>query len=812
MMSLCIRSRILLQTSILPLVLLSGLLAQSRPAITVSSNNLTFEQQVVGSTSSARTLTLTNRSSATVNITGIEVSGGDFAEQNTCGALAAGASCSVSVRFSPKYPGPGSSTLKIVHSASTSPLSIELAGPAIRGIDKIQHIVFLIKENRSFDSYFGMFPGANGATTGVISTGAVIPLGKTADRTLHDIGHSWVSAWEAMDGGKMDQFDLIADGTVNGDYQAYTQLGPADIPNYFSYAHHFTLSDNTFSSMKGASFSNHLYMIASQSGGAIGLPSVPNKPGYWGCDGQPGTTVQVLAEDGVISNQFPCFDFQTLGDSLNNANNVGWLSYAPSEGEDGYIWSAFDAVNHVRNSAMWKQHVVPWAQFQTDAQNGTLPAVSWVVTSGKTSEHPPASSCLGENTTVGELNALMQGPDWATTAVFLTWDDFGGFYDHVPPPTIDQYGLGPRVPMIIISPYAKPGYISHTLYSFDSVMKFIEERFNLLPLTDRDANANDMLDSFNFNQPPLAPLVLKTRPCPLLAASSLKFGNTPRNTTSAADVVTLTNSRTTPLTIQSIVATGNFSVTGCTAKVMNVGASCSLSIQFTPTTTGSPRGTVTVTDSDPSSPQVISLTGTGTGLSLNPASVNFSNTVLLGSKATRSVTLTSVLTTPLPITSITTKGDFSQTNNCGTHLTGGGTCTIIVTYTPTGTGLTAGNLVVNYSGPGSPQIFSLVGTGSAVSLKPTAIPFGNQATGTPSTPRNILLKNTGSTPLVLGDIVASGDFAQSSNCPTSLLPGASCTLRIVFTPSTVGVRPGKITIDDNDGTSPQTIALSGTGV
>src|SRR5215467_7297180 len=128
LMSLCIRSRILLQTSILPLLLLSGLLAQSRPAITVSSNQLTFEQQVVGSTSSARTLTLTNQSAATVNITGIAVSGADFAQQNTCGALAAGASCTVSVAFSPKYPGPGSSTLKIVHSASTSPLSIELAG------------------------------------------------------------------------------------------------------------------------------------------------------------------------------------------------------------------------------------------------------------------------------------------------------------------------------------------------------------------------------------------------------------------------------------------------------------------------------------------------------------------------------------------------------------------------------------------------------------------------------------------------------------------------------------------------------------
>jgi phospholipase C len=140
--------------------------------------------------------------------------------------------------------------------------------------------------------------------------------------------------------------------------------------------------------------------------------------------------------------------------------------------------------------------------------------VSWVVTSEEESEHPPESVCVGENWTVMQLNAVMQGPDWNSTVVFLTWDDFGGFYDHVPPPVADRYGFGPRVPFLIISPWAKPGYISHTTLEFSSVLKFIEKRFDLNSLTQRDSVANDMFDSFDFDQTPLPPLLLATRPCP----------------------------------------------------------------------------------------------------------------------------------------------------------------------------------------------------------------------------------------------------------------------------------------------------------
>ncbi len=132
------------------------------------------------------------------------------------------------------------------------------------------------------------------------------------------------------------------------------------------------------------------------------------------------------------------------------------------------------------------------------------------------SDHPPNSVCEGENWTVNQINAIMRSPAWGSTVIFLTWDDFGGFYDHVAPPHSDQFGFGPRVPLIIISPFAKAGFISHTTYELSSVLKFIELRFGLKPLTDRDSAANDLMDSFDFNQHPLPPLILNTHKCPPL--------------------------------------------------------------------------------------------------------------------------------------------------------------------------------------------------------------------------------------------------------------------------------------------------------
>lgn len=385
---------------------------------------------------------------------------------------------------------------------------------------KIQHIVYIIKENRSFDNYFGTFPGADGATSGLTSTGQRVTLGPSPDRTAYNLGYSWTDTHLAIHDGLMDQFDLVQNGNVNGVLLGYTQFIDAEIPNYWSYAEHFALADHMFSSIEAESFPNHLYLVAAQSGGATSNPNALQ----WGCDAPAATVTQVIDTNGNITPAFPCFDFQTVADRLESAG-VSWRFYAPVQGQIGYIWSTLNAINHIRNSPLWSSRVQPYGQFAIDAASpDALPAVSWLVPDFAVSDHPslpgipggPAtvSECDGENWTVQQINAIMQGPNWPTTAILLTWDDFGGFYDHVPPPIVDYYGLGPRVPLIVISPYVKEGLVSHSVYEPSSIVQFIETRHKLKALTNRDATANSILDMFDFSQAPAPPLILPLRDCP----------------------------------------------------------------------------------------------------------------------------------------------------------------------------------------------------------------------------------------------------------------------------------------------------------
>jgi len=679
-------------------------------------------------------------------------------------------------------------------------------------ITAIQHIVFIVKENRSFDEYFGLFPGADGTNVGTTSTGQVMTLERTPDIVV-DMGHDWTSALTATDGGKMDQFDIILDGDLNGEYLSYSEMTQQDIPNYYAYAQNFVLSDHTFSSLHGPSLPNHLYTIAAQSGGVITVPASPSSQNLsnWGCDSPPGSHVTVVSEEGDISQMFPCFDFQTLADSLNGAG-ITWRAYQPPEGQQGYEYSTFDAINHIRNSSIWTENVVPDTQFVTDAANGNLPAVSWLVT-GPGSEHAPNSTCQGENWTVQQLNALMQGPDWNTTAVFLTWDDFGGFYDHVPPPpALDIYGLGPRVPMLIISPYAQPGYISHTQYEFSSVLKFIEERFNLTPLTERDANANDTTDSFNFSQPLNSPLVLTPRACPINSATNIYFGGQQLGVASPAYQMKLTNSRTTTLNISKIAVTGDFEVSGSCKKI-GPNQSCPLNVTFTPTQTGPQTGTLTITDSDASSPQVVDLWGTGGEVTLSNSiypGLTF-GTINVNAPLAKNVTLTNHSTSPLSITAVSTVGAYTQTNNCGSSVAGGGSCTISVTFAPTTSGMLIGNLWITDSDPTSPQTLRLSGTAEGVTVSPSTLAFGKQRVTTTSAPQLVTIQNLEASAVNVGTIATTAAYSQTNTCGTSIPANGRCTISVTFTPTTAGGLKGTLTITDS-ADDQSIVSLTGTGV
>ncbi|HEV2379546.1 MAG TPA: FG-GAP-like repeat-containing protein [Terriglobia bacterium] len=703
----------------------------------------------------------------------------------------------------------------------------------------IQHIVFIIKENRTFDEMFGTFGGnADGATSATISTGQVIPLGHTPDVTPRDLGHTWGNSVTGMDNGRMDAFDLMKEEgscNVNGDYLCLTQQTQQDIPNYFTYASTFTLADHMFSSQHGSSFPNHLYMIAAQSGGSVDIPSPSSNP--WGCDSPHGAVVGVIDINGNFSYQYPCFDFQTLADLLESGS-VSWKGYAASKSP----FNSFDAINHIRNTSFWTTNIALDTQFATDAEGlgkEALPAVSWLFSTGAITEHTPNSTCNGENWTVSQINAVMQGPYWSSTVIFLAWDDFGGFYDHVPPPALDQYGLGPRVPLLIISPWAIPNNVSHTQYEFSSFLKFVEERFGLSPLTGRDANANDMLDSFNFNQPTNPPLVLQTRHCPPNSTTALNFALPQAvGTTSPGMTATLSNYNPTPMAVNSIATSGDFSQTNncpasLAAPIRETVYSCTATITFVPTATGVRTGTLTLVDGDSTSPQTVSLTGVGTEVTLSKSPLSFGIVTVGASSAEQGETITNKGATKLTITGVTTSGDYSQTNTCGGSLAAGASCRITVTFKPTTTGSRYGALTVTDSDGSGQQVVNLTGIGTALSLTPSTLNLGTVAVGgaeagtvtltnkgadaisiTSTNVSGSMNGSEGGNKLVFAGLNSSNFSLLSTTCGASLGPGASCAYTLNFTPIIVGAVTGQFLVSEPASTeadSPQSVALSGIG-
>ncbi|HXM04344.1 MAG TPA: alkaline phosphatase family protein [Chthoniobacterales bacterium] len=249
-----------------------------------------------------------------------------------------------------------------------------------------------------------------------------------------------------------------------------------EIPNYWEYAREYTLCDLFFSSLLGPSEPNHLYTVASQSGGLVYNPA---------------------AHDQHLKN---VFSFPTMVDLFENAN-VTWTYYVGNKPHRPGKWNPLPAFTQYHDDAKVLSHIVGTAKFYDDLQKETLPQVCWLVPSVEESEHPPYSVKVGMHYVTGLINAVMKSSYWNNCAIILVWDDFGGFYDHVPPVQTDMYGFGFRVPAIVISPYST-GVVNHTQFDLTSPLKLIETKFGLKSLTERDANSNNMLDCFNFEQPP----------------------------------------------------------------------------------------------------------------------------------------------------------------------------------------------------------------------------------------------------------------------------------------------------------------------
>ena len=423
------------------------------------------------------------------------------------------------------------------------------------GIHKIKHVVVIMQENRSFDSYFGTYPGVDGIPRGVCVPdprgGCLRPYHVSKDRNVGG-PHALKNAVRDINGGAMDGFvreavsarkacvdpnDPVCSSPAAGsDVMGYHDA--REIPNYWAYARNYVLQDHMFEPNKSWSLPAHLLTVSAWSAKC----SVKGDP--MSCVSAPDLPATPPDFRGNLKKRIPDYAWTDITYLLHK-HNVSWRYYVfsgtqpdceddaaisckpiPQDAKTPGIWNPLPWFDTVREN--WQlSNITPLGNFFKAARKGKLPAVSWVVPTQKVSEHPPGLVSAGQAYVTTLVNAIMRSPNWSSTAIFLTWDDWGGFYDHVLPPTVDAESYGLRVPGLVISPYAKRGYIDHQILSFDAYLKFIEDDFldgeRLNPKTDGRPDPRpyvredvpllgNLVDDFDFTQQPRPPIVLDPYP------------------------------------------------------------------------------------------------------------------------------------------------------------------------------------------------------------------------------------------------------------------------------------------------------------
>ena len=368
----------------------------------------------------------------------------------------------------------------------------------------IKRVIYLMLENRSFDNLFGRFPGANGTIVGV-REGREVPLIRCPEWLPGDLPHDRAAGLASLNEGRQDGFALGSYGLLF----AYSQFDRGSIPNYWHWAENFVLCDNFFASTLGPSYPNHLAFIAGQDAGVIDNPEniEVRREGdrlikSWGIDAY-GDDVFVLVEDerGNLTKHSTTFDIRTVGEQLTE-REIDWAYYAAEPHQAGYIWSAYSAVPKVFQSELWDRHIRPVDRLLSDIRADALPSVTWITPRFELSDHPPFSTYFAHDWVTAIVNAVMRGPAWERSAIFLTWDEWGGFYDHVPPPVVGNRELGFRVPMLVISPYALRGHVDHAFGEFSAPLRFIADNWGLPYLTDRIRRSHNFRHVFDFARTP----------------------------------------------------------------------------------------------------------------------------------------------------------------------------------------------------------------------------------------------------------------------------------------------------------------------
>ena len=367
----------------------------------------------------------------------------------------------------------------------------------------IKHFVFLMQENHTFDNYFGTRPGVDGIPTGTCMpayTGRRLPCVKPyhiGDEGVTDLDHT-EAAFQAQ----------YADGAMNGFVRYFTDLDrprsqadltmgyydETDLPYYWNIADNYVLFDRLFSSARGGSVQNHMYRVTGSPGYGTN-ESIP--PGGWG---NIPTIFDRLEESGIswkfyVQNYDRTINFRTR-DDVEDADRAAQV-----------VWVPLLAYARFIDDPELNSHIVDLREYYQDVQRGSLPSVAYIAPSGN-SEHPPGSIQAGERFVRSLINELMKSRAWDSSAFFWSYDDWGGWYDHVKPPQVDKHGYGFRVPALLVSPYAKPGFVDHTTLDFTSALKFIEENWGVDPLAARDRKANNLTNAFDFDSPPRPAVIL----------------------------------------------------------------------------------------------------------------------------------------------------------------------------------------------------------------------------------------------------------------------------------------------------------------
>jgi phospholipase C len=395
---------------------------------------------------------------------------------------------------------------------SQSSLPYMQAGAALRVLDgtgagKITHIVYVVQENRSFNDIFEGYPNAYTVSSGKDSSGDTITLQRVSLKTVYWVDHGAKAMFAACDGtGKlpgtkcrMDAFDK--EGGYGGPANPeYVYVPHVESKPYWEMAHEWVLADKMFQSQLDESFVAHQYIIAAQANSSVNVPD-----GQWGCEGGASDTVLTISATRTLGNpQQACFNYETLGDEFDKAG-LEWRFYTsvytiPYSG----LWSGYQAVEHIFDGPDWKRDIVtPQKRFLKDVAAGKLASFTWITPLCRESDHVECGGGFGPSWVSAVVNAVGESKFWDSTVVFVQWDDWGGMYDPVPPPFKGYDSLGFRVPLIVISPYAKKNYVSHVQYETASVLRFAENLFGLGQLSAADKRATSpAADCLDFSQRP----------------------------------------------------------------------------------------------------------------------------------------------------------------------------------------------------------------------------------------------------------------------------------------------------------------------